>query len=108
MFIFIFFSGGEPVALSPLLTRFHFLSLSCTQAVASGRVAQARLDGSHGSVALMEPGEVGSPNTGAPLLLTSAEARVKFQLCFLCLISQGSNSDNQSGWRGGGGEGRGG
>lgn len=31
---------------------------------------------------LMEPGEVGSPTTGAPLLLTSAEARLNFGYVF--------------------------
>lgn len=29
VFIFIFFSGGEHIALSPRVARFHFLSLSC-------------------------------------------------------------------------------
>lgn len=81
LFLF-YFSGGEPIALSPLLARFHFLSLSWALLWPSGMWLRLGWMVLMSLWPLIEPGEVGSPTTGAPLLLTSAEARWNFSYVF--------------------------
>ena len=63
-------------------------------------VAQARLDGSHESVAFDRArGGRFSYHWGS-IASNICRGKMKFQLCFLCLISQRSSSDYQLGDKG--------